>query len=690
MSNKISLDQCRSNGHLRSLPKGEYTVEYNDSTHCEQDEWVGLAKLQVSAITLKLGEEGTEQFYTLEKNISGLSKYPAKSGGLAKSIRFIEDSLSLALARAGLLTPNISDELLDDILRLASQDGIVIVPDTNALHNGSVHWLLKVLRRPAIWLLPLAASLTTVQMRDATIKALVNQKKPTNIGQALRSRGLVNGALGLLQRNRSRSQVVELDPSLLRYQKTASSSGSDPDQSDVLEDRLIIEAIQSVLRTMRSRTPRRVVTSDVNVARVLEAEGIETLFIPTIQIGDSSVECLRYDPIARMFLGAPLSALLWELAHGFGSIRLRRAGDTVAHLDCYWPGKTPSHWSKEILDCNFSEPIADIPTSIETPSPASETVQPADVSEKSNASGDAPANDAPNQHVTPSNEDETQNTTTVVDGSVGPSRPRSKPKTGPILPRASLPAAMKILGVLMEMGQAQPQEIVAAIPDVNTTDTVKRALELLQKAELVQQNEEFAPTADANTVATALEKGDLDTVSRFFNRFEPYAIVQQELQREGRLEKGAVLKLLTDRLGKVGKDEANRLPKYHILLGQAWTMESSIMDGSNRLTDRDAAKAFEISFANTQNEGLAKVYELLMNFCQNNSISPWVAKSQIERLIVEEHLSGFKFESSAGAKPVTRDEVLVGNLTNLASTPIIVDRFHIGERPVLTIGGPAQ
>ena len=233
MNERMILERCGQIGLLRSLAGGRYSVEYHDSTHLEPDRWLRLAFVDVQGTSIPLGEEGTEQFFTITKDIEILPRDPGEATGkgqpdqkeLDKRQRTIHDTLALALGRVGLLAPEITEELFEELVRLNLEDGVVIVPDTNALYNGAVHWLLRVLRRPSVWLLPLATSLTTVQARDATVKGLLSKTKASNVKQALRSRGLVNGALGLLQRNRGRSQVVELDASLLRYQKTASSSG---------------------------------------------------------------------------------------------------------------------------------------------------------------------------------------------------------------------------------------------------------------------------------------------------------------------------------------------------------------------------------------------------------------------------------------------------------------------------------
>ena len=263
---RVTLHQCGHGRHLHGVPAGRYAFEYTDSTHLHPTEWVRLVTLDVRPTIIPLEDNNTEQFYTLTKAIgtlpgnarpSGISTTGAKSdvvGDNNRRVRTIEDTLALALGRIGLLAPEVSSDLLEQLLALDEQDGVIIIPDTNALHNGAIHWLLRILHRQPVWLMPVVASMTTIQTRDAIVKGLVNKFKISNLSQALRSRGLVNGALGLLERNRGRYQVLEIDASLLRYQKMASPSSSDPDQGDVLEDRLIIEAIHSVLRSMRSRT----------------------------------------------------------------------------------------------------------------------------------------------------------------------------------------------------------------------------------------------------------------------------------------------------------------------------------------------------------------------------------------------------------------------------------------------------
>lgn len=691
MSIKLTLEQCGRKSSMHKFAAGSYYIDYTDSTHLQPDEWIRLAEIEVRSARVPLEDSQSDQFFTVRKLIGDLPGKPVAGGNpragsdkgdpaadYARRIRVIEDTLSLAIGRVGLIAPEVSAELLEDLLRLDEQDGVVIVPDTNALHNGAVHWLLRILQRPAVWLMPVVASLTTIQTRDATVKGLVNKGKISNLGQALRSRGLVNGSLGLFERNKGRCQVVEIDPSLLRYQKLASSTGADPDQSDVLEDRLIIEAIHGVLRSMRSRTARRVVTSDVNIARVLAAEGVETLFVPTISMPDTPVACLRFDALARGFIGAPLRVVLWELAHAFGSVRLRQGEEECVRLDCYWPNKTPSDWRSEALQCHFSNEVF-----------ASESPQPIQ---------DHGANDGSNCPVEAElNGDNGSVPGPIVDNSKpDPMVPASsKSKVAPRLPvpivsnlpRASLPQMFRLLGVAKRLGGGTAELLAGELrADPISPEMARRPLEILRRTGLVVQNaDRYVPQPDADVADLALGNGDLDALSALFERFEPYKAFRLALQESTRVRRDEVGSLVKSLIGPAGTAEAERLPRYHVLLGQAWTDGDWIVDGSCRPTDRDSTDSFEDAFRQTESVGIAKVQDILLKYCESTKMSPWAAKRQIESFVASKMLPGFSFQPAAGGKPVTKDEIIVGSLDDLRTEPVIVDRIFLGEQPIFTI-----
>lgn len=714
---RITLDECGRQRHLQALTEGRYALEYTDSTHLDHGKWVRLGYVDVRAHPIEIASEDSEQFYTFTADVAELPA-EAKDG----ATRVVLDVLSLALGRLGLITPAITPELRNELLALDEQDGVVIVPDTNALHNGALHWLLRALRRPSILILPVVASLTTIQNRDAIVKGHVNKRSIANLAQALRSRGLVNASLGLLQRNRGRCQVVEIDHALLRYAKSGSNKGNDPDQSDIFEDRIMIEAIHGVLRTMRSRTSRRVITSDVNIARVLEAEGIETLFVPTIIVGKDPVDCLRYDALARGFVGAPLRALLWELAHAFSAVRLTREKELAVGLECYWPGKSPSEWTREVLQIEIAHALTEgavaAPTAkdlaiddtdfnavpavegAKLPSGGGEVegnaaksaAQPAQGSETPARPDPAAvelgkravSKPAPKQRKTPA---------TVGRSPKGADGKASRPiaLTAP-LPRASFPQLLRLLASARRQGSGTAETITAGLDgEPVTVDTARRGLEILRRARLLElQAGRFRATPDADATADAIANGDLDLVSTFMERFEPYGLFRSLLRERGRISRAEAGPAIMDMLGGAGTYEAQRLPRFHTLLGQAWTLDDMLMDGSQRLTDRDATDAFERSFAATSSVGIATVRDLLQHYCTATLTSPWAAKRQIGKFVADGLLPGYTFQPAAGGKPITRDEIVTGPLDQVEVEPVIVDRFTLGNRPVFTIEGPSR
>jgi hypothetical protein len=261
-----------------------------------------------------------------------------------------------------------------------------------------------------------------------------------------------------------------------------------------------------------------------------------------------------------------------------------------------------------------------------------------------------------------------------------------------VLPRVSFPQLLRLLGALRRLKSGDAEHVVLASKgEPITLDTARRAFEILRRVRLLDRNGVLMrPTGDAELVDAALRRGDLDAVSAIFQRFEPYRVLSEALRDQGRISRVEVSPLLKTRLGPVGTYESERLPRFHVLLGQAWSASAVILDGSNRPTDRDATDAFEEAFAAVSSVGLAKVIDLLPRFCELTRMSPWAAKRRIERFVADRLLPEYSFQTAAGGKPVVRDEVISGSLDVLVIEPVVIDRLHLGERPVFTVGGPRR
>ncbi|MCJ2055095.1 hypothetical protein MKL09_00800 [Methylobacterium sp. J-048] len=680
----LSAAEFRAKRCYKELPAGELSVEYHDSTHHAAGRFEPLLSVDIKRPNIQLDED-SEAFYSLQRTISVGTKDADAS--------ILSDTLSLSLARVGLIAPTLSEELYQEIDSLNSESGVILIADTNSLYNGTIHWLIDTLRRPVVWLLPFVMSLTQIQQRDAGLKSMVGKRKETNLAQALRSRALVNASLGLLERNKGKYQVLELDPSLLRYMRPSGKGTVDHDQGDVLEDRLFVEGIHAVLRSTRTRASQRVVTSDILLARILRTEGVPTLYIPPPRLDAQKVSCLRYDPLVKDFRGAPLADLIWDLAHAFSTIRVTSEGAHQFTASAYWPNKMPHDWHLEKLYIQESNetiavPIVEGVQATPTSDPGLEPL--------SATKGPLAQQDLVPALPRPIDRPETLERPHMGEGVEvlpAPQNPQEIAISSAQLPQASVPQILRLSAVVYDLNKPLAvSEVIRNLVDDRPTDGVaRRALEVMRRTELIRYEGGLIYAGSSlRRLKHYLDIGDLDGISGIFKRFLPYEIILDALVERGSMLRTEVEPLLSDRLGVVGKESSLRVLRYHSCLGQAWTFGDSIRDGSQRLSDRQAISMFLEVFSESCKDGLASVLDVLTQFCIRGRVSPWAAQRQLKRIISEGGFPSLIFQPAAGARPVVSDPVLSGTLESFELTPIPMDRILIGDRPIFTISGTTQ
>jgi hypothetical protein len=616
---------------IRSLQPGEYTVEYTDSTHLSTDTWYPLLKVQLSVSPNQAVAPEAEPFYRLVVITEGMQ---SNAQNRERDLRTLNDALAQALVGTGILRPALTPEVVDDIFQLTQRKAIFLVPDTNALSTGVLHWLLRALSGTQVWLVPSVISLTQVQQHADRLGRLASEQKPTNLRSAIRSRRLINATLSLLERYQEQYQVLEVDPQLLRYMRPAGRGSGDPDEGDVLEDRLLIEAIHEVFRATRSRAEKRLVTSDVTLARVLRTEGIPTLFMQVPPLPEGAIPCLFYEPLARAFLGGPLSHLLWELTHTFATVRLRDSmDDEILKLQAYWPGKTSIDWSKERLQVH-----ADM---------------------RSMASSDAES------HI----------------AAVGQ-------YTTAVLPEASFVQVLRIGGSLLQQ-EGILENLLFRIPEGRrpTPRIARMAAELLVQAGFAKnEGNLLLATAALEQLDHALASGMLDEASRLWEQFLPYNILISSLRERGELDKETFAMIVETPLGSRPSLKAcDRLLRVPIYLGQAWTHDGVVRDGTARPQDERMIEAFSRIFSNKAQDGFCRISDLLPELCVALRMSPWAAVAQIQRLIQENRFPDLSFSSAAGSQVTARDQIVRGHLVDIETVPIPMDRLTVGDRPAFMV-----
>ena len=490
----LTAAEASNQGIISNLEGNEYLIKYTDNTHLSEDKWIDLLKINLLDSPREFGREANP-FYELEVLTKNYKS--DKKEATDKNRRVLDEALSKSMLRTGIFRPILAPEVIDDIIKISKQDAVVMIPDTNSLSNGTLHWLLKVLGDTQVWLFPVVVSLTQVQQHDERLKKIVGDKKENNLRTAIRSRALVNSSLGLLERFRDKYQLLEMDPQLLRYVRPSGKASSDPDEGDVLEDRLLIEAIHTIFGSTRSRTEKRVVTSDVLLARILHTEGLPTIYLQRPDIGDDPIPCLYYEPIAKAFFGSPLRNLIWDLSHSFGTVRLSDKADTeVLRLEAYWPGKTPHQWVNESL--KVFAPLG--------------------------------------RHALSTGRD--------LRGINGKS-------SKAILPEAAFIQVLRLAGVLLE-GKGTLVDIVNRIEERHrpTERIAPMAIEILIRAGFASlEGDVFTPTDNLILLDDALAVEDLDEANRLWINFLPYNLYFSELREKGSLEISELPMILEKEIG---------------------------------------------------------------------------------------------------------------------------------------------
>jgi len=677
MSNYFSQFQFAADGRYSAMRNGVLALSYSDNTHIPNGAWYKLGKVKFNEPPLVVEDREASFQFVLDLDDNFLPAQTDSETTTTQKNRnkhVVQDTISLSLARMGMLSPIVSGQTAEQLLDIKNEKGIVLIPDTNSLYNGTLHWLLNVLRRTTVWLMPFVMSLTQMQAREATLKSLAGKEKANNLPQALRSRALVNAGLSFLERNRHRYQILELDPSLLRYLRSSGKGGFDNDEGEILEDRLLIEGVHTVLRSARTRARQLVVTSDVLLARVLGAEGIPNICLPIPKLSEGGVSSFRYDAWAGTFMGASIRGLIWDFAHAFGSIRIEHPSTGAVSFSCYWPGKQPQDWVGERLHVkNLNDPSAE-----------AKPVEPI-TSGTSNAEGLKPPEPASLPMANDGSDTLAPSSSARANLKLST---REHVFSDAAIPQSSLPLALRLAGVVYHSGKLTLPELIEELPAESRPDSgnVRRSLEVCRRAKLISfDGETISAQVGLDHVEIWLQRAELDQISQQFCNFKPYQLILEYLRINQKLHRNDVTQLLMDGLGtEVAKEASKRLVRYHVMLGQCWTDGAVWCDGSRRLDMQSFLEAVDTAYNETARDNVAQISEFLPFFCRTNHVSPWALSRSVQhhaRVLSER----FTFGYAAGGRPTGTDAVITGSLLKLEETSVPMDRFEIGARPVFTL-----
>lgn len=683
MSNKFPIPTNLTAGavleHFLSLPAGPYHIDYSDSTHLAADEWIQLASLTLASnqlgfagedLNIEDGETVIHQSYEIEIDV----KAPNVTLDEGHQ-RVLLDQISQCLVRCGIQKPLLSPETVREVIRLQKQKSVLIIPDTNALANGSLHWLLSALGKTSTHLVPITISLHQLQEHDRNLKSMVNKRALHNLRPALRSRALVNHSFAMLDICPQNYQVLEVPPELLRYVRPSSSKKGEQDESDVLEDRLLIEAIHQVLRATRSKSPKMVITGDVTMSRVLHTEAIPFLsvLVPILE-KNSRFSSFYFDSIAKKFRGAPLPQLMWTLLQVFSDVRIRNASNkVVCRMSLYWPSKTIDDWiaHKFLFDTMSLSAITPVEPFEPSANTAPKPIPPSPVV--------PPELSVLKDSFAPSDKRVSTSELRVAEISDGDGHLSSM-----ATPNISLLPIIQLASLASKVGEPEVKYFERALSKLNFSDAQTRnAGEVLIKCGLlcIKQNMVFA-TDLVDILEMRVDHNQLDMISDLFvNTFQPYQMLLMHLKDHGNLPSD-LEESIRSKWPHSSKVAYRSLRGFLIYLGQAWTADGQLFDGSNRPDDKQFLQAiFEVF----KDKDLLSVSELTLTLSRNLKMSTWAANRQLEKLSAKESLSAFRFDPATPSEPVNSEKLLQGPFNNPTLEPFNISSIYVGGKPVFTV-----
>lgn len=655
--NSLDIQDHGFNRLLRNLESGEYFIDYHDSTHLEHEEWVQL--LSIKTRGLEGVSELTEADLRYEATDGGPS-FVAKpdiqavhhSKDLSPYVSLLRDQLSQCFVRAGMLRPIGSRQSQREIFDLHRERSVLLIPDTNALGNGSIHWLSSVFSNINLNLVPIAISLHQIQEKDRKLKSLLEKDKVTlgSLKTALRCRALVNNAFSLLHYFRGNYEILEVPPELLRYVRPSSGKTGEQDETDVLEDRLLIESIHRIIKKTRSKCKKLVVTADVTLSRVLHAEAIPflSLLVPILE-PDKEILCFNFDPISRRYSGCTLPRLLWLLLQVFSEIRLRRAsGETIAKLALYWPSKTADDWTNQRFQLVATE------SERRTTSNHLNSAQDVDSFK--------PLAKAEN---TPANKEEGH-------------------FSGLASPQISLLPIIQLASVLPTKEISSTDFFDMCFRTLNFSESqTKNAGEVLIQTKLLSLwRGKLMQTELLEEFAIIVNNNDLDRLDKFFDQYyEPYKLLRQHLIENGSLPEELSSKIQRQ-WSKSSKFAYRNLRPFFLYLGQASLERNLLKDGTNRPSDNVfVSKVLEL----LQYKDLLPVSDLIQSITTELNMSPWSAKIQLEKVICNSELNQFRFDAATQPKSLYSNKILTGPFSSPELKPVSISSIEVGGKPIFTV-----
>ena len=360
MSN-LTLREFKSSPNFRFC-EGTWFIEYNDQTHLK-DAYIRLGRCEIERSTqdhLCLFRFYPQSRVQLKRCIDEAWQRINVNGNRDsnKAAKTIFDQIGESMVRLGLLKPRFEIENRSSFI---DRGYATLVLDTNALRSSAVRHLQEQFPRIRLWVIIPTVVLMEIGEKIANITAKEKAGCKASNSGIIRSRPQVTVAPQTVSwiREHFPSETLELAPELFRAfrgYETKSDPNKEPDRISI-NDRLILEGIKDLRRKRDISENVYLMSGDKDMSRLARLEGIQTIFPdnPDIQEVDDGVYSMRYSIESRAHMVSSLHRFLWDLAHVFSTIRIRKSTQIVPdteqlELSYYYRTKLVNDWVEDRLE----------------------------------------------------------------------------------------------------------------------------------------------------------------------------------------------------------------------------------------------------------------------------------------------------------------------------------------------------
>lgn len=304
------------------------------------------------------------------------------------------DHVASIAVRVGFLHPRFDPVAIE---QMPFRRSTTVVADTSGILDGALDFVARFLHPAARVKVPAIAQMEVANLADRFLQIRRSNSDRRRIRELIEHLTSQGGQRALLRLELQADTEIERtyllgDPLRSAFERDTSSEVQGLNISSPIRsyaDRLILEAARHHQAQSGPAHVVRLLTGDQGLARMALAEGVRPLYFTTTTTGDvfgQTLSGLTFHPFSGHAYHVPLTALVWELATGFGAARLTNAEGAAFRVSAIGEGLSwaPYHADQDLLWCIQTPPQS-------KPSPAHSRRTRAAVSEHRRTSRSGPS-----------------------------------------------------------------------------------------------------------------------------------------------------------------------------------------------------------------------------------------------------------------------------------------------------------